>query len=209
MANDDFPRGLFPLDLKWGEGVHYYKAATAGDIFLYTPVALTANGVVAPVDVASAGAVRILGTVVGFTDGAPGGGNSPGGGLATDDPYLDVSDLGSNPEPYVAVADDPMQLFVLQEDTGGSALTQAAIGTVGQGVWRTAGSGNTTTGYAQLEFDRSTIVTTKSGQFMLLGIMDVRNTDGTINTTGNYCKLIVRIMHHQRGDGAGEIGPQV
>lgn len=207
MANTNFRRGLVPRNLNFSRGVHYYRAGTGDDIFLGAPVAISAAGLCVPSAATSAGAVASIGVAVGFIDGNK-------AGLAADAPFLDVSTLGSNPQPYVAVADDPVQEFIVQEDTGGTALTQADVGLLGMLVFSADGasatSGNTTTGWSLLEFDRSTAVTTNSAQFQVLSLLDGVNEDGTLASFGNYAKLVVRIVHHQKNIGIVPIpGPGV
>ena len=199
MANDNFPRGLVPLN--WGDGktpVHYYRVNTAQDIFLGEPVTLLATGYV--VAASNTGVVNALGVAVGFQ-------GPDSGSTATDDPYLDASDLAplatglEAGDRLVAVADDPMQRFVIQADTGGTAHTLADIGAFTDMLYRGASAnvraGDTTTGWASLEEDRSAVVTTTAAVLQILGLHETMNSDGTRNAAGNYDKWIVRIAHHQ------------
>ena len=203
MANDNIPRGLVPLN--WPSlPVHYYRVSTGADLFLGMPVTLAADGYIGPVaDVASAGAVRSIGVVVGFAGVLK-------RGLATNDPYLDVSDL-TPPTPssdtgdrWVAVADDPNQEFVMQEDTGGTALALADAGLAIAGLYR-ASSGNTDTGWANLEIDADSGVASNSGAFLLLRLHDLVNSDGTENAVGDYAKWVVQLLHHQKRSGINPI----
>ncbi len=196
MANDNFPRGLVPLN--WPNmPVRYYRVSTATDIFLGMPVAIDANGFVSAIDASTAGAVNVLGVAVGFA-------GTLKRGIATNDPYLDVSDL-TPPDPssdtgdrYVLVADDPNQEYVIQGDTGGTLAGAAAIGNAATLIFR-ASSGNTTTGWANLELDASTNVTTTAGVVLLLRGHDAINSDGTENTLGaNYAKWIVKTLMSQK-----------
>lgn len=207
MANTNFRRGLVPRNLNFSKGVHYYRAGTGDDIFLGAPVTINAAGFCVPTAATSNGALASIGAAVGFIDGNK-------AALATNDPFLDVSDIGSDPAPYVAVADDPVQEFIVKEDTGGTALTQADVGLLFPLVFSADGasatSGNTTTGWSFLELDRSLGTTTNSGQFQLLGLLDGVNEDGTLASFGNYANLIVRIVHHQKLIGIVPIpGPGV
>src|SRR3990167_1048883 len=151
MANDNFPRGLFPVN--WPNiSAHYYRAGTATDIFLGEIVDLTSTGYVTnAVAVTTAGKVAALGAAVGFAGPLK-------KGLATDDPFLDASDLTTLAagleagDRWVLVADDPSQEFIIQADTG---ATMAGLSSVGESfplLWR-ATSGNTTSGWALLELD--------------------------------------------------------
>src|SRR3990167_9631127 len=127
MANDNLARGLFPAN--WpNTPVHYYRVQTNNDIFLGQPVDLDSTGYVTnAISVGSAGIVQAIGVAVGFA-----GPNRSG--LATDDPYLDASDLTTlaaglaTGDRYVAVADDPQQLFIVQGDTGGTLMTLSSVG---------------------------------------------------------------------------------
>ena len=199
MANDNLPRGLFPLNFNVQQA-HYYRVSTAADIYLYQPVAIDSTGYVVGAATAGAGGVVYLGAAVGFA-------GTLKRGLATNDPYLDVSDLAP-PDPssdtgdrYVLVADNPNQEFLIQEDTGGTALAVADIGASVDLLYRGAGNavtGNASTGWATLELDASTVVATLSGAVTLLRLHDVINTDGTENSVGDYAKWAVRITNHQK-----------
>lgn len=191
MANDNFGRGLFPLRQPTPDSVHAYRVNTAADIYLGMPVAIDANGEVSVIGVNTAGLVQVLGVVVGFQDE---GGGAP---LETD-PFLDVSDIAAGRIFNALVLDNLSQEYVIQEDTGGSALTQADAGTVATMIYMT-GSGSTTTGWTNLELDRSTVVTTTSGQIQLLRVHQTTNSDGTANAPGNYCKWVVRLLNSQKG----------
>src|SRR3990167_10700715 len=140
MANDNIPRGLVPKNLNWSK-VHYYRASTAGaDIFLGQPVDFVAAGFVGNViDVTTAGVIHALGVAVGFAGPLK-------KGLATDDPYLDVSDLSTLAtgleagDRWVLVADNPFQEFIIQGDTGGTLNTLASVGETATLIYRSGGS---------------------------------------------------------------------
>ena len=203
MANDNSPRGLVPL--RWPSiPVNLYRVSTGADLFLGMPVELAADGYIGPVvDVASAGAVRSIGVVVGFA-------GTLKRGLATNDPFLDVSDL-TPPTPssdtgdrWAVVADDPNQEFLIQEDTGGTALALADAGLAIALLYR-ATSGNTDTGWANLEADASTAVASNSGICQLLRLHDGVQVDGTENSVGDYAKWVVRLLNHQKRSGLNPI----
>ena len=205
MANDDDPRGLIPLEALGGGRPrgHYYRVATATDLFRGCPVTLLASGYV---DAASATLmVPILGVAWGFAGVLK-------RGLATNDPFLDVSDL-TPPTPssdtgdrWVYVVDDPEQEFLVQEDTGGTALTLAEAGAacdlIYRGATAIAVSGSLDNGWASLELDRSGVVTTTAAPVQVIRLHDTINTDGTENAVGNFGKWVIRIVHHQRRGGA-------
>jgi len=205
MANDDDPRGLIPLEALGGGRPrgHFYRVTTATDLFRGCPVTLLASGYV---DASSVTAmVPILGVAWEFA-------GTLKRGLATNDPFLDVSDL-TPPTPssdtgdrWVYVVDDPEQEFIVQEDTGGTALTLAEVGAACdlnyRGATATAVSGNLDSGWASLELDRSGVVTTTAAPVQILRLHDQVQTDGTENAAGNFGKWVVRIVHHQRRGGA-------
>lgn len=208
MANDNSPRGLVPLN--WPKmPVHYYKVDTAADIFLGEPVVLAASGFVVAGSIT--GYIQYLGVAVGFA-----GVNKAG--IAADAPFLDVSAINPSRDGvgdrWIAIADDPQQEFVIQEDTGGTALVQADAGAAVDLIYRggtgTVRAGDANTGWASLEIDASTVVVTASSPFQLLRFHDIGNTDGTNNGTGDFAKWIVRILNHQKnGLGIPIPGPIV
>ena len=205
MANDNLPRGLLPLNLGQGaNSVFYYRVSTGGSTDMYhgCPVTLLASGYVV---VASPPLmVPILGVAVGFA-------GTQKRGLATPDPFLDVSDLipptpsSDTGDRYVLVAHDPQQLFLVQEDTGGTALALADVGAwcdlIYRGATAASVNGDADTGWANLELDASGVVTTTAAPVRILGLADTVNTDGTNNAVGDYAKWIVQIGHHQRAGG--------
>jgi len=199
MANDDSIAargGLLPVQFPFGnykKGMYKLTSAAVAT-FIGQPMDLDANGGAVPA--AITGTSPILGPVVGFLDtnkaGLPSGMTSLSQG----------SYLPALTDAYVLIADDPDQEFMIQEDTGGSALTAAAVGNLGYFVPRTS-SGSTVTGYSTVEFDRSSITATDSAHLLLLGIVDNTNSDGTPNDYGNYATLKVKIYRHRLASKAG------
>ena len=199
MANDNIPFGLIPVNFNLNQA-HYYLVSTTADIFIGQPVTIPAAGYVIGAGVATANAV-VLGVAVGFA-------GTKKAGLATNDPFLDISDLAP-PTPssdtgdrYVLVADDPNQEYLIQEDTGGTALALADIGAAVQLLYRgvdgSAVTGDADTGRGRLEIDASSMVADTAGMVTLLRLHDVGNADGTENAVGDFGKWIVRITHHQK-----------
>lgn len=89
----------------------------------------------------------------------------------------------------VQVATDPDLLFEIQEVSGGTALTTAAIGLNANIV---VGSGSTTTGFSGVELNNATEATTNTLDVQIVGI--VNRSD---NEAGEHCKWLVRINRHQ------------
>jgi len=207
MANDDMIRGrggLLPTSFPdGGFKKSYYRLTTsaAAGVYLGQPMAADANGRVAPLALASSGAVCI-GPVVGFLDTdlatLPNAMES-----LTAGPYLPA-----NTDAFIAICDDPFQDFIVQEDTGGSALAETNIFNNAAMIFRTS-SGDTTTGYSTAELDRSSAGTGTGGFLMLKGLLPQMNSDGTRNTYGDYAKWVVRIVRHQFGTQVGALGNQV
>lgn len=208
MANDNNPRGLIPLDWPYTK-VHAYRITTGGDVFLGQGVDAVAAGYVSAVTIT--GIQTLIGVVVGFT-----GPNESG--LATNAPFLDVSDLtpvvGGLPagDRFAIVADDPDQLYVVQEDTGGTALTLAETWSSIDGIFRGTDAdntdGNTNTGWANLEIDASSVVQTTAATFQIVKLYETVNSDGTRNAVGDYAKWVIKILHH-RMRGANIMVPVV
>ena len=199
MANDNVPRGLYPLNFNIQQA-HVYRVSSAADIFLYMPVSIGATGFVARAEITTQNTV-ILGAAVGFA-------GTRKSGLATNDPFLDVSDL-TPPTPssdtgdrYVLVADDPNQEYLIQEDTGGTALALADIGMSADLVYRGAvestPTGDVDSGWVRMELDASTVAATTGGAVTVLRLHDAINADGTENAVGDFAKWVVRITHHQK-----------
>ena len=193
MANDDYARGLVPLNTSGSKNFpkHSYLASTASDIFLGQPVAILSTGLVT--GIGESGATVVLGVVAGF--------NVQGSILETA-PFLDVSALTTD-QAFVMVYDDPNQEYYIQEDTGGTALTQAEVGATADMVFR-ATKGNTTTGWINGELDADSVATNTSNLLQILRGRRFVNQDGTNNTlNADFAKWVVRIMHHQKA-GAGQ-----
>lgn len=209
MANDDAIRargGLLPVDFPFGNFKKQYYRLTTGasavNVFIGMPVDLDANGRAVPIELTTSNNT-LLGTVVGFID-------TNMEALPT---AMETTQAGAylpgNTDAYVLVCDDPQQEFVLQEDTGGSALTESNVGNNANMLYRST-SGDTTTGYATAELDRSSAGTGTGGLLMIKGLHRQMNSDGTQNSAGNYGKWIVRIVRHRfapmsTGPGGTEI----
>src|SRR3990167_7589671 len=191
MANDDYARGLVPLNTN-GHGTvntHYYLATTITDIAIGMPLRLVDSRVQRA---AVTGMASVIGVALGF---------SKNKGVSNElDPWLDVSDLSSD-DWYVQVADDPDQEFFIQEDTGGTALTGTAGSYFCDLVYQTT-SIDTVSGVARLEVDASSALANTSGVVQLLRLHDYVNSDGTQNAVGDYAKWVVRLGHHQKAAGA-------
>lgn len=184
MANADIPRGLLPVrqlsSAPYNAGLNHYCTA-AGDgtaIYVGDPVKLsgtsqTINGqILRDVDQAATGDV-IVGVVVAVLP-------------ATSDSliYRAASTVRT-----LLVCDDPEALFEIQEVSGGTALTAAAIGLNANFV---VGTGSTYTGLSGVELNNATEDTTNTLDLHIVGF--VNRPD---NEVGEHAKWHVRINRHQ------------
>ncbi len=187
MANGDTPRGLVPVRYVSGApyngAVNHYSTVT-GDgtaIFIGDPVIMSgtsstiAGQVYGDVDQAATGDV-ILGVVVGVMP-------------ATSDSLMHRA--GST-QRILLVADDPNILFEIQEVSGGTALTTAAIGLNANFV---VGTGNSTTGLSGVELNNATEDTTNTLDLKIIGFQNRAD-----NEVGEHAKWLVQINRHQRAN---------
>jgi hypothetical protein len=184
MANADRAAGFLPV--RYITGAPYNGAAdvystATGDgtaIFLGDPVKLsgtstTINGVVyADVDQAATGDV-IIGVVVGVLP-------------VTNDSLIYRA---ASTARRLLVATDPSLLYEIQEVSGGTALTAAAIGLNADFV---VGTGNTITGMSGVELNNVGEAVTNTLDLQILGL--VSRAD---NEVGEHAKWLVRINRHQ------------
>jgi hypothetical protein len=184
MANADRAAGLLPV--RYITGAPYNGAAdvystATGDataIFLGDPVKLsgtstTINGVVyADVDQAATGDV-IIGVVVGVLP-------------VTNDSLIYRA---ASTARRLLVATDPSLLYEIQEVSGGTALTAAAIGLNADFV---VGTGSTITGMSGVELNNVGEAVTNTLDLQILGL--VSRAD---NEVGEHAKWLVRINRHQ------------
>ena len=184
MANADRAAGFLPV--RYITGAPYNGAAdvystATGDataIFLGDPVKLsgtssTINGVVyADVDQAATGDV-IIGVVVGVLP-------------VTNDSLIYRA---ASTARRLLVATDPSLLYEIQEVSGGTALTAAAIGFNADFV---VGTGSTITGFSGVELNNVGEATTATLDLQILGL--VSRAD---NEVGEHAKWLVRINRHQ------------
>ena len=199
MPNDNYPRGLIPIN--WPNiSSHWYRVSTAADIFLGEPVQRDSTGYIVGIGTPT-GATMVMGVAVQF-------GGVLKRGLATPDPFLDVSDL-TPPTPssdtgdrWVRVSDDPSQEYFIQEDTGGTALALADAGAgidlLYRGVNGTTVNGDVETGWSNIELDASTVATTTALLCVLQRLDDRVNSDGSENAVGDFAKWIVTFLRHQK-----------
>lgn len=86
------------------------------------------------------------------------------------------------------VVDDPNVIFEIQEVSGGTALTSAAVGLNANVV---VGTGSTTTGLSAMELDNGTEAATVSLDLKILGLAQREDND-----YGEHAKWLVLINNH-------------
>ena len=192
MANDQGARyGAIPIYNPQSPPVLlYYKAETGStlDIFRGQFVQINSRGnaqVIAPTDNVSS-----CGVAWEFLDsnlaGLPSGMTSLSQGA-----YLPRATDG-----YIGVIIDPFQLYLMEEITGGTAMSANSIGYLVNFTYN-ATTGNTNTGMANTVLQNSTIATGTGPLIQLMGLQNIVNQDGTVNASGASAKWVVRIANHQ------------
>ena len=195
MANTTRVCGLRPLNPVIRANV--YKHVTGVPVYMYSPATLNAGGYaeIAVTDGTTAGEA-LLGSVVGFLlgDWSP--------ETSTYSGYLPANPSSTDSSGYVnvLVADSPDQLFLIEETTDGTALTQAAVGLGATMMHYTATSGNAMSGVSTVCIAQKSANTAPSSN---LNIQLVKLWDKPDNAYGNYAKWVVRILDHQYQRSAG------
>jgi len=201
MANDDTSAargGLLPLEQPYGTvRKSYYRLTTSAvAVYIGQPMDLDGQGQVVPALSSTLGTAIMIGPCLGFSSDSRGKMGLPNAmSLITQAAYLPAAT-----DAYVLIADDPNQIFTIQEATSGTALSSANVGnSINFGYLRTGlTSGSTVTGYSQAELRRDGVsATAGSGTLMLIGLADNMNSDGTYNSVGDYAKWRVRIQNHR------------
>lgn len=194
MANEDRPSGLSPTQYlngaPWNGQARLYNI-DSGDTNAFAigdPVksdgTADANGV-AGVTLGTAGSA-VRGVIVSM------------GGLLRGGPMVDPTNLGTTIIPatktkdyYVMVVDDPNVIFEVQEVSGGTALTAAAVGLNADLV---AGTNN---GYVSgWELNNSGEATTSTLNCKLLGLSQRAD-----NAFGEHAKWLVLLNNHELRGG--------
>lgn len=192
MANVDRPGGLKPVGTgsgaPWSGKVNMYAVASddttaifVGDLVKLTGGAGEAgeeiNGHdvegVAEITQAAAGD-KAVGVVVGF--------------LANQDNLMQKHRAASQAR-IALVSDDPDTLYEIQEVSGGTALTSAAVGLNANVI---VGSGNTVTGLSAMELDNTTEANTAGLNLQIKGLL--KRPD---NAMGEHAKWLVKINDHE------------
>jgi hypothetical protein len=187
MANVSRPCGLRPINQPFGNiRCNYYEAATGTAFYMFQPVDLDANGRV--VVATASDATLILGSIVGMADDAFGPPDDAYSGYTPANP----ASVNSAGLVNLLIADDPDQLFLIEEETGGgSQLTATNVGN-GASFTYTATTGNSMNGRSNACLDASTVATSTTQTLRL-----IKKLDKPDNAYGAYCKWVVKINRHR------------
>lgn len=192
MANDQGAHyGAFPIYSPQSPPVVlFYKANTAVNIFRGQYVQINNSGqcaIIAPGDnVAAAGvAWEFLDTNLAGLPSA-----------MTILPNTAGPFLPSGNDANVGVIIDPQQLYLMEEITGGTAITANSVGKLVNFTY-IATTGSTVTGFANTVIQNSSLGTGTGPLLQLMNLYNIINQDGTVNAAGNACKWVVRIANHQ------------
>jgi hypothetical protein len=101
------------------------------------------------------------------------------------------------------VADDPDQMFVVQQDSVASSLSGANINENANLIF---GSGSTTTGLSGVEIDSSSATTTATLQVRIVSGYDTPSNTISTAAAGNNSVFVVKINNHQLGSSTGTAG---
>lgn len=177
MANIDGARGLQPLTSPNGTikaTLYPITVAYGTSLFRGDPVLMTTAGTV---EIATT--TIMLGAAIGFYDLT----------LAPLNYYV----ASTATQCYALVADDPMQEFVIQEDSDGGSL--AITDLYGNGVVA-SGTGSSVTGESRYELDSSSVDDTAANTLKVLRLHRVEN-----NAYGTNAKYVVQPNNHQKNVG--------
>ena len=175
--------------------VMYYRCETSATLQIFRGqfMAINSNGRVEPTVGTTTGALTSIGVAWDFLDlnlaGLPTGMNS-----LTQGAFLPVST-----DAFVGVTYDPMQLYVMEEITGGTAIIVSSIG-LGVDFTYIATTGNTQTGWSNSVLRNVGLTAGTANLLQLVNVYNILNQDGTVNAPGASCKWIVRIQRHQLGN---------
>lgn len=195
MANANAPKGLIPYCYIWGApysgsfSVYYVPSSYGTALYVGDPVKIVSgsddNYGTPAVNLAASGDT-VLGVMVGIVNGGDMGAIV---GVTRDLPLYHPASTAQ----YIAVADDPNLLFMIQDD----ASTQATAPNLwsGKNANLTAGGGgSTTTGYSSYQLQASSVATTNTLDLKIVrALQQPDNTIGTSANTNMNAKWLVKL----------------
>lgn len=181
IMNPQSPPVVLPYRVETSATLQYFRGQF---------VAINSNGRVEPVAATASGGVVSIGVVWNFLDlnlaGVPSGMTS-----LTQGGFLPAST-----DAFAEVIVDPHQLYLMEEITGGTAISTNSIG-LGVDFTYIATTGNTTTGFATSVLRNVGLTVGSQNLLQLMNVYNIMNNDGTFNAPGASCKWVVRIQRHQ------------
>lgn len=193
MANANAAIGIRPINdngTPWsGQGqLCAVPASQSGNIFLGDPVvALGGTDAfgVPLVGIATAGAGgSILGAMVGISNGPAGSGFT----VTRDLPVYRQASIAN----YIFIADDPNQLWVVQEDSNGGAIAAATAGFANGNL--VAGAGSTVTGFSGWQLQSSSVSSSANTTYQVRIIGLSRGPDNAVGVNADW---VVRLNNPQ------------
>lgn len=107
----------------------------------------------------------------------------------------------NNTEAFAYIADDPTQQFMIQQDSIGNAIGQAAVGLNAVVI---QGTGDDNTGLSGMVLDSSTVAATATFALRIVGIpKDGTNENAVGTTTTNNLIVQINPAVHQRLNATG------
>ena len=193
MANIDSAFGLIPVahvgqtDNNGGQTQYSLGDNQGTAIFTGDPVKYKSDGTV---EVAAAGE-PVCGVFGGcfYTD--------PTTSKPTWSPYFPASLSPGDAKGFIW--DNPMQTFIVQQDSVVSSLVAANLNENANLIFN---AGNTTSGVSGVEIDSSSATTTATLQVRLIDFYATPSN----NTTANNSVFVVKINNHQLMAGTGTLG---
>ena len=202
MANSNTPIGLQPIKNLSGEprtNFYYIPSSYGTALFIGDPVVKT--GTSNTTNIVAGQREFNAGTLPEINRVAAGAGNPLTGVIIGFLPNYDDTSKNFNPastEAIAIVADDPNQLFEMQEESAGTPLAATSVGLNANVVYAEAGS--TITGFSGAEIDTTTPDTTQNFQLKILRLID--RVD---NAVGQHAKWLVKINQHTESDNTAGI----
>jgi lipoprotein-anchoring transpeptidase ErfK/SrfK len=176
----------------------YVPAAQAGNIFAGDPiVALGGSDAfgVPSVGIATAGAGNaILGVCLGISNGPAAGGNATSP-ITFSTPNYRQGGVAN----YIWVADDPNQVYAVQEDSNGGAIAQA-VGAFANGNLVAGAGGSTTYGTSGWMLQSSSVSGSANATYQVRILGLARGPD---NAIGNFARWLVRLNNPQLWGASG------
>lgn len=194
MANANTPAGLTPLKnspfVEIPKNSYYIPASYGTALFIGDPVVKT--GTANTANVLTSGKLYPAGSLPEINKATAGDGNKITGviiGFEAIPSNLTLNYNTASTERVAIVADSPLQEFMIQEETAGTALAVTSVCLNANVVF--AESGSTSTGLSGVELDTSTPASDATYQLKILRLLDAPE-----NAIGQHAKWRVKINNH-------------